>query len=341
MGTETAAMPHWRDPAWRGEALGWVEAQLDRLGMRRTGEVEQPHAFWWSTALRIPTSDGVVWFKAARPDGAFEARLTPLLASQWPDRTVQLLASDADRGWMLARDAGTKLRELDDGRVVDHWQALLPRYAEMQLRMAERVEELERIGVPGLRLAQLPGELEALLGEPELLMRDESGGVDDARRRRLEEGLPAFAQLCHDLVDSGIPDTLQHDDLNDGNAFLRGSDHVVFDWGDACIAHPFHSLVVAMRSLAYRNGWSPGGPEVSRLLDAYLEPWSGHGTRAELLAAADLARRTGTIQRTLAWRRVLKAMPPEVRAEDVDAVPYGLRLYLLDGPWGTWDDGSF
>ena len=341
MGAETAEGRHWRDPAWRVEALGWIEGELERLGVRRIGEVEQPHAQWWSTALRIPTTLGALWFKAARPEGAFEARLTPLLAAQWPDRTVELLATDPERGWMLARDAGTKLRDLHDGRIVEHWERLLPRYAEMQVGMADRAGELLGLGVPGLRLAQLARELKELLEEPALLLQGENGGVDGERRRHLKEGLLAFAEHCHVLAESAIPETLQHDDLNDGNAFLRGADHVVFDWGDACIAHPFHSMVVALRSLAYRNGWRPGGAEVARLLDAYLEPWSDHGSRAELLAAADLARRTGTIQRTLAWRRVVKAMPPDERAEDVEAVPYGLRLYLLDGPWGTWDDGSF
>ncbi len=341
MAVETAESLPWRAPAWRDEALRWIDGELERLGLKRTADVEQPHAFWWSTAMRVPTGDGPLWFKATQPDGAFEARLTPLLASLWPDRTVELLATDPERGWTLARDAGTKLRELRDGRVVEHWERLLPRYAEMQIGLAGRLDELAALGVPELRLQHVPRELEELLEEPELLMRGASGGVDDVQRHRLREALPAFAHLCHLLGESGIPETIQHDDLNDGNAILRGSQHVVFDWGDACISHPFHSLVVALRSLAYRNGWSPGGPEVTRLLDAYLEPWSRHGSRDHLLAVADMARRTGTIQRSLAWRRGVKAMPPAVRAEYVESVPYGLRLYLQDGPWGTWDDGSF
>jgi hypothetical protein len=341
MGAETTPDLPWRDPAWRGEALGWIDSELTRIGLERTADVEQPHAFWWSTAMRIPTNDGAAWFKAAQPQGAFEARLTPLLASLWPDRTVELLAADGQRGWTLARDAGTRLRDLRDGRVVEHWERLLPRYAEMQVGLAGRVDELAALGMPELRLGQLAPELHDLLEEPELLMAGTNGGVDDVKRHRLRHGLPAFAHLCHMLGESGIPETIQHDDLNDGNAFLRGADHVVFDWGDACISHPFHSLVVALRSLAYRNAWSPGGPEVARLLDAYLEPWSRHGSRDHLLAVADMARRTGTIQRSLAWRRGVKVMPPAVRAEYVDSVPYGLRLYLLDGPWGTWDDGSF
>lgn len=331
----------WHDAGFREEALRWIDGELARLGLERSGEVEQPHAFWWSTAMRIPTVDGSLWFKAPRPEGAFEARLTALLASSWPDRSVELLAADPDRGWTLARDAGERLRDLDDGRVTEHWEALLPRYTEIQIGLARRVDELDAIGVPSLRLTLLPDELGELLDEPELLMRGQDGGVDDAQRQQLREGLPAFAEACARLAAAGIPETLQHDDLHDGNAFLRGDDHVVFDWGDACITHPFHTLVVTLRSLAYRHRWQPGGPEVRRLLDAYLEPWSAFGSRRALEEIAGLARRTGTVQRSLAWRRGVKLMPPPIRAENVEAVAYGLRLYLLDRPWGSWDDGSF
>jgi hypothetical protein len=331
----------WHEPAFLADVSPWIDARLADAGLRRTGPIEQPHVAWWSTAFRVPTDDGPMWCKAVQPDGRFEARLTPLLASRWPDRTVEVVATDPDQGWLLTRDAGQKLRELSDGRVVEHWEALLPRYAEMQRELAGSVDELVALGVPELRLASLPGELGSLLDEPELLTRDADGGIDDDRLAALRAALPSFAEACARLDALSVPETLQHDDLNDGNAFLRGTDHVVFDWGDAVVTHPFHTLVVALRSLAYRHRWQPGGREVSRLLAAYLEPWSGVASNAELAEAAGLARWTGTIQRSLAWRRSVLAMPLDLRAEYVDAVPYGLRLALLAGPWGTWDDGSF
>jgi hypothetical protein len=43
----------------------------------------------------------------------------------------------------------------------------------------------------------------------------------------------------------------------------------------------------------------------------------------------------------MAWRLFALAMPPAERAENIDAVPYGLRLYLTNGSWGSWDNGAF
>jgi hypothetical protein len=332
----------WTSPAFRHEAIGWIERQLANLGLQANGEIEQPHVAWWSTVLRVPTSAGTLWFKATGHDGAHEARLTPLLARLHPGEIVEVVATDDARGWLLERDAGTRLRELGDGAPqVEHWERLLPRYAELQIAAAAHVNEVLGMGVPDRRLAVLPDELAALLDEPEHLMLGAPGGISAEQRTRLRQTLPAFVTRCERLAAVGLPQTIQHDDLNDGNVFVRDGRYLTLDWGDACVSHPFHTLVVVLRAAAYKQGWAPGGAEVRRLLGAYLEPWQRFAPDAELRAAADLARRTGTVQRALAWRSSVAAMPPQARAEYVESIPYGLRVYLQDGPWGTWDDGSF
>jgi hypothetical protein len=332
----------WLDPAWRSEALAWADASLARHGVAITGEAEQPHAVWWSTALRIPTAEGPFWFKAMQPQGAFEVRLTPWLAARWPERTVEVLAVAEERGWMLCRDAGTRLREATDRPPQEHWTRLLPRYAEIQMAAARHRDELLALGVPDRSLAVLASDLRATLDEADSLMLGHvPDGLSAEDHARARAGLDAFLRDCERLAEIGPLDSVQHDDLHDGNAFLRADEYVVFDWGDACISHPFHSLAVTLRALAYAHKWVPGGPEVNRLIDAYLEPWTTTATPAELRDALALARRTGTIGRAMAWRSYAQAMPPAVRAENIDAVPYGIRLWLADGPWGSWDDGTF
>jgi len=66
----------------------------------------------WATVLRVPLADGVAWFKACAPVQAFEPRLTAELHGRWSDRVADVLAFDADRGWLLLADAGTPLQEL-------------------------------------------------------------------------------------------------------------------------------------------------------------------------------------------------------------------------------------
>jgi hypothetical protein len=47
----------WEQADWLDEAVGWIEAELERLGLHATGQVEQSHVRPWSTVLRIPTAD--------------------------------------------------------------------------------------------------------------------------------------------------------------------------------------------------------------------------------------------------------------------------------------------
>jgi hypothetical protein len=331
----------WRDPAWLDEAYAWIDAALDRAGVQRTTEVEQPHVEWWATALRVPTDAGVLWFKAAQPDGAYEAPLTRLLATEWPDLMAEVVDGDEARGWLLTRDAGARFRDVDSGPSLDLWEQLLPRYAEVQHALASRVDELLALGVPYHRLSALPSQVEAALDDPDVLHPGHVDGLTPEQRDAVVAALPRLREECSRLAGLGVPETLQHDDLHDGNAFVRGGRPVLFDWGDAVVSHPFHTLVVTLRALAYKHKLAPGGTELLRLRDAYLEPWTSLARPADLAAAADLARRTGTIQRAMAWHRVARLMPPEVRIENIDSVAYGLRLYLLDAPWGTWDDGTF
>lgn len=336
------SVPSWSDPAWRAQADAWIEEQLSGLAVALNGPIEQPHLVWWSTVLRVPTHRDVLWFKAVQPDGAFEMRLTPFLASHWPDHTADVLAADPQRGWMLSRNAGVRLRDMAGDRgQLDHWADLLPQYAELQVGAAGKRAELELLGVPDRTLTTIRTDLEQALGEPETLLIGQKDGLSPSDRRALQDGREGFRARCDSLDEYGIPDSIQHDDLHDGNVFVRDGRYLFFDWGDACISHPFHTLVVTLRSLAYGRKLAPGGTELVRLRDAYLEPWAGVASRADLIEAADLALRTGTIGRAIAWRRFALAMPPAVRAEHIDSVSYGLRLYLADGPWGSWDDGTF
>jgi hypothetical protein len=118
--------------------------------------------------------------------------------------------------------------------------------------------------------------------------------------------------------------------------FVRDGRYVFFDWGDSCISHPFHTLVVTMRAVVHRMELPPGGHDVLQLRDAYLEPFARFGSHAELVEAADLAHFTGTAARALSWYRFLSAREPEFRRHDADAVPYGLKRLLDLGPLGSW-----
>jgi hypothetical protein len=69
----------WDKAEWLATASGWIRERVDV-----TGEIEQAHVRWWSTVLRVPTTDGDLFFKAVAPVHRFEAGLTARLADLQP-----------------------------------------------------------------------------------------------------------------------------------------------------------------------------------------------------------------------------------------------------------------
>jgi hypothetical protein len=325
-GTDPDALaPRWVDPQWRADAESWIGDRLAEHGRSVTGPVEQPHVYPWSTVLRVPTGEGPVWFKANSVGTAYEVPLLRRLAQWCPDRVLVPLALDETEGWLLLPDGGQTLRVADAGATpFDHWAEVLVEYADLQRMLAPRADEMLAAGVPDLRPAALPGHLADLLSDEDALLLDRPDGLAAEQLRELRAMEGRFSAWCDELAATGIAPSLQHDDLHDGNVFVpyggRGP-YRVFDWGDASVAHPFTTLLVTLRVVAYRLDLPNGAPELLRLRDAYLEAWSGEHDRATLLAAVDLALRTGPVGRALSWRRSLIGATGAARARHGEGIP--------------------
>ena len=285
-------------------AEGWIREHVEPVGA-----IETAHVRPWATALRVPVVGGVVWFKACAPVQAFEPRLTSELFTRWPDRVTEVIAHDEERAWMLLADAGDPMGDL--GNPPETWVNALPLFAELQRGEATQARDHLAHGVPDLRVATLPSRLDGLLRR-ELPLED--GEID-----RLRAFVPRFEALCHELAASGVPETIQHDDLHLWNLYASDGRPRFLDWGDASISHPFASLVVTFRFLEEVNGLTPGDPWFRRVRDAYLEPW-GSGL-AEVFA---LAFRVGTFAHAIAHLRQRGFLPEHARP-DFD-VAFGLRL---------------
>ncbi|MGK5442558.1 phosphotransferase [Micromonospora sp. URMC 105] len=319
--TETSTpRADWADPHWQASALDWVADQLGRQGRRVTGPV-QPRVRPWSLVWRVPTDTGDVWFKANNPGTRHEAALLAELARLTPGRVLDPIAVDAGRGWSLLPEGGPSLRDtLAAEPDLTRWERLLPGYAALQLAVAPHAQRLLSLGVPDHRPQELPQRFAVLLDDEEALLLGAEGGLDPELHDRLRAYRGEFEALCRRLADVGVPPSIQHDDLHDGNVFVAADGYRFFDWGDASVAHPFGTLLVTLRSVAYAGELAADDPALLRLRDAYLEAWTDRYDRAALREAAALAMRVTTVSRALSWQRAL-VTPDPARAEYAEAVP--------------------
>ena len=252
------------------DAESWIRRHVEVLALEVT------HSRPWSTVLCVTTPGGDVWFKANAPELRYEAELVALLAERRPDCIDAPIAIDAERGWLLLRDAGVRLRELVTAeQSLERWLDVLPLYASVQRDLTSDVELMLSLGVPDLRLERLPPLLEELL---EVLPRAQAG--------RWRARLPEIVELCDRLAAFRIPATIQHDDFHDAQVFVRDGRYLLLDWGDACVTHPFFTLSVTLEGVI---GWGLDDVEDSvdtePYRDAYLAGFEG-GALEEAVAIA-------------------------------------------------------
>jgi len=315
-------MEVWTDARWLAGVKDWLDRQLEELGLQSAGPVEQPHVRPWSTVLRLPTTGGDVWFKANIPLLAYEAAVVDLLAARRPDFVPGLLATDLERGWMLMADGGERLREIvERERDLGRWLDVLPRYGRLQIDMAQDLDRLLGLGLPDRRLETLASRYEELIGRVDTVTKDE--------RRRLRALVPTIAELWDRLAGAGVPETIQHDDFHDGQVFVRDGRYLFFDWGDACVSHPFFSMSVTLEGgLAWGLDDVEGSEDIAPYRDAYLEPFRDFAAWEELQAAHEIALRLGWICRALNVQRFASGLPARYREEHLQGVGVRLRMLL-------------
>jgi len=320
----------WTSPAFVEEATAWVAGAAGAHGLRLTGEWEQPHARPWSSALRFETDGGRLWFKVNGPGTTYEAGLVSTLATVVPNLVPELLAVDAGRGWALMRDAGPVLRSLGEPDALwEQWDRVIVEYARAQRRLAEHADTLLAAGVTEASPTTLPGLARDLVDRLAALPPDR-GGLDAGQAGRLTALLPEYDAWCAELAESGVPSSVNHDDLHSANiCWANGTGPRVIDWGDSVIGHPFGTMLATLNSIAWHAEIELDDPRVARVREAYLDVFADTGTAEQRRHWVTLARRTGCVSRALSYERALVGEPAEAEA-DLDWPVRGWLLELLE-----------
>ena len=323
----------WYSPDWQKQAHDWIRAEAKQNSIQLTGEIEQPHAYAWSTVMRVPSSEGTLFFKATAGETIYEIPLTKMMAGWFPDCMPDLVAVEPLRGWMLMRDSGDTLRgSIRPTKDVSPWEPVITKYAELQIGLAKHVDEILKLGIPDHRLAALPALYTQLLADTPSLMIDQEKGLTSDDFKKLQNLTPRFEQICADLTAYGIPESVNHGDFHDGNVLLKNGRITFFDWGDADVTHPFVSLrtwFVSMEISLKLDDWAPPTPEMTALLNRYLEQWEKFASKEELLKVYSLSRPVASIVKTLQWHQGITQMEGSLREEYAWIVPEVLREFMV------------
>ena len=322
----------WHDPEWQKQAHDWIRNETERSSIQITGDIEQNHAYAWSTVMRVPTNEGVLFFKATAGETVFEIALTKMLADWFPNCMPELVAVDTERGWMLMRDGGEQLRKsIRPTKNAMLWETIIGEYANVQIELAEHVHKLLSLGVPDHRLAVLPSLYEHLLQDEASMLIDQEKGLSSDELRQIKEKRPYFKEICAKLATFGIPETLNNADLHDANVLVKNDRITFFDWGDATLAHPFISLrtfFVGIEISLQLDDYA-FTPEMARLLDIYLEPWQKFASKEDLLKAYQLSKPVASIVKTVLWHTTISQLDGALRDEYKWIIPSLWQEFLM------------
>ena len=310
--------------------MTWLDERLAESGIRRTGEVEQPHLRPWATALRAPTDRGPVWLKAAGPETAFEVALYELLERVAPERVLAPIATDPGRGWMVLPDGGVTLGErLDELDPVEAMAAVLPEYGRLQRDLGPRVDELLRLGLADMRAPVMPRRFEEAVEAVGRYVERRGTEADRETLRRVVAMRERFGEWCARLVGAAVGASLDHNDLHWWNVLVDGAVRF-YDFGDSVVAHPFASMLLGLGMLRRQLGVGADDPAVVRPRDAYLEVFGDLASRAELVEELELACQVGKVGRALSWHRALRMSGDEEAGEFADGPLVALGSLLSD-----------
>ena len=264
----------WLHPDWLEDASTWIAAFVSL-----TGQVSflRPDVRAWSVTLRVPTINGPMWFKEMCPALAFEPALTQELARLAPGYTPEVVAAEGSR--LLLANAGEPITELRRARS-PAWLDVVARYAELQKAV-----------VPDAAALPAPDYTPATLA------------------RRFEGRADELVEAVGDT----IPLSIVHLGVQPSHLLSQDGRIVFIDWGVAGYAHAFSGLVKTFHKLVSRLRATPGGPEVLRIRDAYLEPWTTYAPAAELRRIFGAANALGALCRVAAWEDKLASVPPKGR----------------------------
>ena len=121
-----------------------------------------------------------------------------------------------------------------------------------------------------------------------------------------------------------VPITLVHLSVSSKNVVMSEGEPIFIDWAASAIAHPFCGMAKTLRVLVRHYDARPGSPELERVRDAFLEPWTAYAPAPELRKVFDAAYALGALTRAAAKERVLESLPAETRA----AYAHGMAAQL-------------
>jgi hypothetical protein len=273
-------------PGWLRELCSWIARQIEPLKIRLTGNFRQLNASASFCLMRFETTGSAVWFKAVGEPNSHEFNIVSLLANLFPAYLSPIVAVRPEwNAWLMTEAEGTSP---DTDSIVSTWRTISTRLAELQIASLHELPRLISAGCRDIRVSSLHDSTDAFFTVMDKLMKQQiktppsiltSEEILDLSKR--------IKEILRLLAASGIPDALNHLDLNPGNIFVSGDRCTFIDWSEAAIGHPFLTFQYMLEHLTRLRPDCPYQRE--ELVSAYASKWHRFAPRSAVSHSLALA----------------------------------------------------
>ncbi len=310
-------------------SLAWAKTCLKTMGYDPQSPFTLVRNMPWSSVYKVLTSIGTIYFKQMPPSFAIEATLINTLSTKFPTQVPKIIGYNAELHCFLMTDAGIVLHDLlhaDYNMILA--SLALSTYAIIQKGVINDIDTLLSLDVPDWRLDTLPSLYLTLLDDEAFLISD---GLTKTEIQQLRKLHPKVVQLCKQLAQYNIPETIEHSDFHDNN-ILVGKNHtlVINDWGETVITHPFFSLISFFISAARRHHIFEDSEPYKALRDGYLNNWLEFESSGRLLEAFKLTKQLGHIKYALSFYRITQLPGWNELGQNKGRIAHTLKAFIQE-----------
>jgi aminoglycoside phosphotransferase (APT) family kinase protein len=262
--------------------------------------------------MRFETTGPAVWFKAVGKPNSHEFNIVSILATLFPTYLPPIIAVRPEwNGWLATEVKGTSPDADSD---FSTWRTISVRLAELQIASLHEVPRLISAGCRDIRVSSLLDFTDEFFAIMDKLMKQQIKTPPSIlTSKELLDLKKRIKEILSLLAASGIPDALNHLDLNPGNIIVSGERCTFIDWAEAAIGHPFLTFQYLLEHLTrLRTDYAARREE---LVSAYASQWEGFAPSSGIsnsLASAPLIAVFAYAVSSGTWREAETFASPRV-----------------------------
>jgi hypothetical protein len=258
-------------PGWLPSVMELVHKSAKNLALTPSGRFLQYNASPSFSLIRFETDGNAIWFKAVGEPNLREFDLTLLLSVRLPEFLPRVLMTKPEwHAWTMLEEPGLPLART---RELSSWCNAAQALALMQIASIRMAPELLAHHARDVRVPALLGETHSFFSMMRDLMDHQSAATPPPlSAAELNDLELDTCEALEDLGADGIPDTIEHLDLNPDNVLALPDRTVFLDWAETAVGHPFLSFAYLLEVFSQSF---PGDRQAKAfLIRSYADQWA-------------------------------------------------------------------